>query len=56
MSILTQSESSTNERAALIQAAFRIEYLTIAWMVIEACGRNQFGDRGEQPDPPSFWH
>jgi divalent metal cation (Fe/Co/Zn/Cd) transporter len=35
MSILRQSESSINDRAALIQAAFRIEYLTIAWMVIE---------------------
>jgi divalent metal cation (Fe/Co/Zn/Cd) transporter len=36
MSILKQSESSINDRAALIQEAFRIEYLTIAWMVIEA--------------------
>jgi divalent metal cation (Fe/Co/Zn/Cd) transporter len=36
MSILRQSESSINDRAALIQEAFRIEYLTIAWMVIEA--------------------
>jgi divalent metal cation (Fe/Co/Zn/Cd) transporter len=35
MSILRQGESSTNDRAALIQEAFRIEYLTIAWMVIE---------------------
>ena len=36
MSILRQSKSSINDRAALIQEAFRIEYLTIAWMVIEA--------------------
>jgi hypothetical protein len=35
MSILRQSELSTNDRAARIQEAFRIEYLTIAWMVIE---------------------
>jgi divalent metal cation (Fe/Co/Zn/Cd) transporter len=36
MSISRQSEPSINDRAALIYAAFRIEYLTIAWMVIEA--------------------
>jgi divalent metal cation (Fe/Co/Zn/Cd) transporter len=35
-SILRQSESSTSDRAALIQEAFRVEYFTIAWMVIEA--------------------
>ena len=35
MSILRQGESSTNDRAVRIQEAFRIEYLTIAWMVIE---------------------
>jgi divalent metal cation (Fe/Co/Zn/Cd) transporter len=35
MSILRQGKSSTNDRAALIQEAFRIEYLTISWMVIE---------------------
>jgi hypothetical protein len=26
----------TNDRAALIQQAFRFEYLTLAWMTIEA--------------------
>jgi divalent metal cation (Fe/Co/Zn/Cd) transporter len=36
MSVLRQSESSISDRAALIQEAFRVEYLTIAWMVIEA--------------------
>jgi hypothetical protein len=35
-SILRLSESSTSDRAALIQEAFRVEYFTIAWMVIEA--------------------
>jgi hypothetical protein len=36
MSISRQSESWISDRAALIQDAFLIEYLTIAWMVIEA--------------------
>jgi hypothetical protein len=36
MSVLRQTESSISDRAALIQEAFRVEYLTIAWMVIEA--------------------
>jgi divalent metal cation (Fe/Co/Zn/Cd) transporter len=36
MSILRQSESSINDRAALIRESFWIEYLTITWMVIEA--------------------
>jgi divalent metal cation (Fe/Co/Zn/Cd) transporter len=36
MSVLGQNETSTGGRAALIQEAFRIEYITIAWMVIEA--------------------
>jgi divalent metal cation (Fe/Co/Zn/Cd) transporter len=36
MSILKQSEASTSDRTTLIHEAFRIEYVTIAWMVIEA--------------------
>jgi|SRR5271166_5702248 len=36
MSVLGQNETSTGDRAALIQEAFRIEYITIAWMMIEA--------------------
>ena len=36
MSILSQNHTSIRDRATLIQEAFRIEYVTIAWMVIEA--------------------
>jgi divalent metal cation (Fe/Co/Zn/Cd) transporter len=36
MSILGQNEAAAGDRVTLIQEAFRIEYLTIAWMVIEA--------------------
>jgi divalent metal cation (Fe/Co/Zn/Cd) transporter len=34
--MLRQSEVSTGDRAALVRRAFAIEYITIAWMVIEA--------------------
>ena len=36
MRALRQDEISIGDRSALIQEAFRIEYMTIAWMVIEA--------------------
>ena len=36
MSVLRQNEISTGDRATLIQEAFRIEYVTIAWMLFEA--------------------
>jgi divalent metal cation (Fe/Co/Zn/Cd) transporter len=36
MSALRQDESSRRDRSTLIQQAFSIEYMTIAWMVIEA--------------------
>jgi hypothetical protein len=36
MSILRQSEVSIGDRATAIHDAFRIEYITIAWMAIEA--------------------
>lgn len=34
---------ATNERAALIQEAFRLEYITLAWMTIEAVVAIGFG-------------
>lgn len=34
--MLKQSETSTSDRVTLIHAAFTIEYVTIAWMAIEA--------------------
>jgi hypothetical protein len=36
MSILSQRETSIGDRATLVREAFRIEYITIGWMVIEA--------------------
>ena len=36
MAVLGQSETLMRDRVALIRRAFVIEYLTIAWMVIEA--------------------
>jgi divalent metal cation (Fe/Co/Zn/Cd) transporter len=36
MSLVQPSSIATEERAALIRNAFRIEYITIAWMLIEA--------------------
>jgi divalent metal cation (Fe/Co/Zn/Cd) transporter len=33
----------TNDRVALIQQAFRLEYITLAWMTIEAAGAIGFG-------------
>jgi divalent metal cation (Fe/Co/Zn/Cd) transporter len=36
MQAVRQDEVSIGERSSLIQEAFRIEYITIAWMVIEA--------------------
>jgi divalent metal cation (Fe/Co/Zn/Cd) transporter len=35
MSVVNQRETSVNDRTALIRAAFRIESITITWMVIE---------------------
>ena len=35
MSVVRQQETPTSNRSVLIRAAFRIEFLTIAWMVIE---------------------
>jgi hypothetical protein len=35
MNIAVQPEASTN-RAAVIRQAFRLEYVTLAWMTIEA--------------------
>ena len=36
MSVFRRNETSVSGRSALIQEAFRVEYVTIAWMVIEA--------------------
>jgi divalent metal cation (Fe/Co/Zn/Cd) transporter len=36
MSIVEEGMTSTNDRATAIQQAFLLEYITIAWMVIEA--------------------
>jgi divalent metal cation (Fe/Co/Zn/Cd) transporter len=36
MSVFRRNETSVSGRSALIQEAFRIEYVTIVWMVIEA--------------------
>src|SRR5258708_3783469 len=33
----------TNDRAAMIRQAFRLEYITLAWMTIEAAVANGFG-------------
>jgi hypothetical protein len=35
MSVVNTSEG-TNDRTAMIRQAFRLEYITLAWMVIEA--------------------
>jgi hypothetical protein len=37
----TSPSKATNGRTALIREAFRLEYITLAWMTIEAAG----GDR-----------
>jgi divalent metal cation (Fe/Co/Zn/Cd) transporter len=36
MSVFRRNETSVSGRSALIQEAFRVEYITIAWMVKEA--------------------
>ncbi len=36
MTVVGRRETAAGDRAALLRDAFRIEYLTIAWMVIEA--------------------
>jgi hypothetical protein len=36
VSVVDQSKIAVGARAVLIRDAFRIEYITIAWMVIEA--------------------
>ena len=36
MTVLTQNENSTSDRAILVRNAFLIEYITLGWMVIEA--------------------
>ena len=36
MSIASPSSAATNNRAALIEQAFRLEYITLAWMTLEA--------------------
>ena len=36
MTAPTQAEILIADRSALVQEAFKIEYLTIAWMLIEA--------------------
>jgi divalent metal cation (Fe/Co/Zn/Cd) transporter len=36
MSVASSSTTTTGERAALIRQAFRLEYITLAWMTIEA--------------------
>jgi divalent metal cation (Fe/Co/Zn/Cd) transporter len=36
MAIVGQNENSTSDRATLVRDAFVVEYITIAWMVIEA--------------------
>ncbi len=36
MSILKRSESATNNRPEIIRQAFLLEYLTLAWMTVEA--------------------
>jgi hypothetical protein len=36
MSIVEEGMASTKDRATAIQQAFLLEYITIAWMVIEA--------------------
>jgi hypothetical protein len=33
----------TIDRAALIREAFRLEYITLAWMTVEACVANGSG-------------
>jgi hypothetical protein len=35
MSVVSQRDIPASDRAALIRAAFRIETITIAWMIIE---------------------
>ena len=36
MNIVKRSESATNNRPAMIRQAFLLEYLTLAWMTVEA--------------------
>ena len=36
MSVVGQSKIAAGDRAVLIRDAFRVEYITIAWMAIEA--------------------
>ena len=36
MSILKRSEPTTNNRSEIIRQAFLLEYLTLAWMTVEA--------------------
>ncbi|MGO9005518.1 MAG: cation transporter [Beijerinckiaceae bacterium] len=35
MSVVSQRETPSSDRTALIRAAFRIEFITITWMIIE---------------------
>lgn len=40
---MASPSKATNDRVALIRQAFRLEYITLAWMTIEAAGAIGFG-------------